>query len=155
MKVLAFTRSSTELHPSTSEHWSDHTPQHEHFTLLHQLAGWYHHHWEQTKLAQRSRVSSLFWHRPFWNELSTNVRNHSPSSAKTQDSFVQTLSLDHVLHDSLFFLFLTLSMVICCVYCIYVVVVSFLRQVYLCTVSRFGQVSANALNVNLYVVKTT
>ena len=29
----------TELHPSTSKHWSDHTLQREHFPLLHQL-GW-------------------------------------------------------------------------------------------------------------------
>ena len=53
---------STDLYPSTSKRWSDHTPQWEHFTPLHQLAGWYPHCWEQTKPAQRSHDSSLFWH---------------------------------------------------------------------------------------------
>ena len=51
---------------------------------LHQLASWYRHHWEQTKLAQRSRDSSLFWHisggtnsRPL-----SGQQNHSTSSTK-------------------------------------------------------------------------
>ena len=35
---------STELHQFTSKHWSNHTPQNEHFALLHQLASWYRHH---------------------------------------------------------------------------------------------------------------
>ena len=48
---------STELHLSTSKHWSDHKTQHEHFTLLHQLVGWYHR-WKQTKPA-KSQLFSL------------------------------------------------------------------------------------------------
>ena len=47
-------RPSTELHPSTSKHWSDHAPQREHFAHLHQLADGYPHRWEQTQ----------FWHLP-------------------------------------------------------------------------------------------
>ena len=37
-------RPSTELHLSTSKHWSDHTPQCKDFIPLYQLAGWYCHH---------------------------------------------------------------------------------------------------------------
>ena len=55
-------RPSMELHLSTSKHCSDQTPQLEHFALLHQLAGWYRHRWEQTKPSRQSRNSSLFWH---------------------------------------------------------------------------------------------
>ena len=51
-----------ELHPSTSKHWLNHTPHAQHFAPLHQLVGWYHHRWEQTKPAPWSRDSSLFWH---------------------------------------------------------------------------------------------
>ena len=47
-------RPSTELHPSTPKHWSDHTPQHKH-------AGWYHHRWERANVAQQSCRSSLLW----------------------------------------------------------------------------------------------
>ena len=83
-------KASTALHPSTSKHWSDLTPQHEHLGPLHQLAGWHHHHSEQRKVAQRSHNSSLFW------SLSGGMncwpitwqQSHPPSSAK--DSLVQT-----------------------------------------------------------------
>ena len=75
---------STELHPSASKHWSDLTPQQEHFAHLHQLANWYPHPWEQIKPAQRSRDYSLLWHlsggtisRPM-----SGQRNHSPPSTK-------------------------------------------------------------------------
>ena len=54
-------RPSMELHPSTSKHWSDQTPWREHYAPLHQLAGWYCYHWEQTKVAQRSHNILLFW----------------------------------------------------------------------------------------------
>lgn len=55
-----------------------------HFAQQHQLASWYHQHWEQTKLTQRSCDSSLFWHPSgetnSWPMLAQ--QNHSPSSAK-------------------------------------------------------------------------
>ena len=71
-------RPSMELHPSASKHWSDHMPQREHFTLLHQLAGWYRHRWEQTKPVQRSRDFSGGTSSP----PMSGQQNHSPSSAK-------------------------------------------------------------------------
>ena len=37
-------RPSTDMHQFTSKHWSNHTPQQEHFAHLHQLAGWYRNH---------------------------------------------------------------------------------------------------------------
>ena len=43
MMVLTF-KAAMEVPQSTS----DHMPQHEHFALLHQLAGWYHHCWAQS-----------------------------------------------------------------------------------------------------------
>ena len=88
-------RLSMELHLSTSKHWSDNTPQQEHFAHLRQLADWYYHRWEETKPAQQSHNHSLFWH--LSGETSSRPvsgqRNYSPSSAKdsrlkTQDSSI-------------------------------------------------------------------
>ena len=84
-------RPSTEQHPSTSKHWSYHTPQLEHFAPLHQLAGWYRHLWEQIKVAQQSQNALCF---------GTSVVEQTPDQCqdsrvtlhllqKTQDSFVQ------------------------------------------------------------------
>ena len=83
---------STELHPSTSKHWSDDTHQHKHFTPLHQLAVWHCHSWEQTKVAQLGHDScsgpSVVEHTPNWCQDS-RVTCHLWQ--KTQDSLVQTL----------------------------------------------------------------
>ena len=67
-----------ELHSSTSKHALDHTSQHEHFFLLHQLAGWYHHRRKQTKLAQRDQRQD------------SRITHHLPQ--KTQDSFCSDIT---------------------------------------------------------------
>ena len=81
-----------ELYPSTSKHWSDHTPQQEHFALLRQLAGSFPRHWEQIKPAQWSRDYSMYWHLSGGTHSwpMSGQWNHSPSTTKTQDSFVHT-----------------------------------------------------------------
>ena len=56
--------------PSTFKPWLDHTAQTEHYTLLHQQADWYRHHWEQTKSTQLFSVLEP----QRWNGLPTNVR---------------------------------------------------------------------------------
>ena len=69
---------------AASKHWSDHMPKRKHFAPLHQLAGWYHHHWEQTKLAQQSRNSSLFWRLSGGtnSQPMAGQQSHLPSSTK-------------------------------------------------------------------------
>ena len=85
---------STELHPSTSKHWSDHTPQCEHLAPLHQLGSWYWHRWEQTKVAQQSHNPSVFWRLSggMNSRQMSGQQNHSASLQKTLDSLVQTSS---------------------------------------------------------------
>ena len=85
-------RPSSALHPSTSKHWSDHTPPWEHFAHLHQLAGWYS--IVEIKQSPLSKVATLLC-------FGTSVVGRSPDKCqdsgitlhlpqKTQDSSVQT-----------------------------------------------------------------
>ena len=132
-------RPSMELHLSTSKHCSDQTPQLEHFALLHQLAGWYRHRWEQTK---PSRLATLLCSGTSWVERTPDQcldsRIHSLSSAKYSR---------HICSEVAWLRPPTPSTVICC---------GFFLVTNILFVSRFGRKPLlNALNVNAQIHRST
>ena len=93
---------STELNPSSSKPWSDHTSQREHCTLLHQRAGWYHHRLRANRAAQRSHDSSLFWSlRGGTNSRPASGQQSLSVCSRKLKTHMFRLHLDPTEHDSL------------------------------------------------------
>ena len=74
--------------------------QHEHFAVTHQRAGWYRHHWEQTKVTERRRDSSLFWSLSGGtnSRLTSGQQSHSVCSRRLRTHMFR-LHLDPTEHD--------------------------------------------------------